>query len=429
MAHILFITPYYPPEITPPAIRISDTTMRLARLGHQVTVLTTFPNFPTGVIPPEYRGCLLRYEVRDGVNIVRVWSYVSPNKGFLRRLLAQLSFACLAPFLGWKGVSQPDVIIVESPPLFDAIAGRILAWCKHCPYIFTVADLWPESAVQLGMLRNKTLIRLAEWLEWSTYQRAGAVWALTEGIRDVLIKRGLPPEQVFTVTNGVDTTKFHPLPKAQARTKLGWDNRFTILYAGNHGLVYGMTTILDAADLMRDFTDIKFVLVGDGVKKSDLITQAKKRDLKNITFLDAVPHDCMPLLFAAADVCLIPLRKLPLLKGTLPFKMFEIMACARPFILGAEGIARQLIEQEAKAAMYVEPEDAEALVSAILHLRQHPEVAEELGNRGRAFVQARFDRERLTTKLDAQVARLLEKQAPISIPMAASTVTVEEKRP
>ncbi len=221
MAHILFITPYYPPEITPPAIRISDTTMRLARLGHQVTVLTTFPNFPTGVIPPEYRGCLLRYEVRDGVNIVRVWSYVSPNKGFLRRLLAQLSFACLAPFLGWKGVSQPDVIIVESPPLFDAIAGRILAWCKHCPYIFTVADLWPESAVQLGMLRNKTLIRLAEWLEWSTYQRAGAVWALTEGIRDVLIKRGLPPEQVFTVTNGVDTTKFHPLPKAQ-----GSDARF-----------------------------------------------------------------------------------------------------------------------------------------------------------------------------------------------------------
>src|SRR5204863_9716374 len=141
------------------------------KLGHQVTVLTTFPNFPTGVVPSEYRGRMIQREMHDAVSIVRVWSYVCPNRGFLRRLLAQLSFACLAPFLGWKAISRPDVIIVESPPLFDAIAGRILALLKHCPFIFTVADLWPESAVQLGMLRNRMLIQLAVWLEWSTYRR------------------------------------------------------------------------------------------------------------------------------------------------------------------------------------------------------------------------------------------------------------------
>src|SRR5438874_2130367 len=201
MAHILFITPYYPPEISAPAVRISETAMRLVKRGHQVTVLTTFPNFPTGIVPPEYRGQMIQHEVRDGIRIVRVWSYVSPNKGFLRRIIAQLSFGCLAPLLGGKAVGRPDVIIVESPPLFDAIAGRMLAWLKRCPFIFTVSDLWPESAVQLGMLRNRTLIRLAEWLEWSTYLRAGAVWALTEGIRDALVQRGLPSEQVFRLTN------------------------------------------------------------------------------------------------------------------------------------------------------------------------------------------------------------------------------------
>ena len=427
MAHILFITPYYPPEITPPAIRISDTAMRLLNLGYQVTILTTFPNFPTGIVPREYRGRMIQHEERHGVNIVRVWSYVCPNKGFLRRLLAQLSFACLAPFLGWKAIGRPDVIVVESPPLFDAIGGRFLSWCKRCPFIFTVADLWPESAVQLGMLRNRLLIGLAEWLEWSTYRRAGAVWALTEGIRDVLIKRGLPPEQVFLVTNGVDTRKFRPLPKAQARAELGWDDRFTILYAGNHGLVYGMTTVLDAANLLRDVADIRFVLAGDGVKKADLITEAKRRDLKNITFLDSVPHDQMPLLLAGADLCLIPLRKLPLLKGTLPFKMFEIMACARPFILGVEGIARQLVEQEA-LAISVKPEDPDELVAAILYLREHSEVAEALGQRGRAFVETRFDREQLTKELDTRITKLLERRGTNSLPLTPATVyAVAEK--
>src|SRR6266852_1570279 len=152
MTHILFVTPYYPPEITAPAVRIGETAMRLVKRGHQVTVLTTFPNFPTGIVPPEYRGRVIQHEMHDGVRIVRVWSYFSPNKGFLRRILAQLSFGCLAPFLGWKAIGRPDVIIVESPPLFDAIAGCLLAFFKRRPFIFTVADLWPEAAIQMGIL-------------------------------------------------------------------------------------------------------------------------------------------------------------------------------------------------------------------------------------------------------------------------------------
>src|SRR5579859_5834577 len=158
MAHILFVTPYYPPEVGAAQVRISETARRLVRRGHHVTVLTTYPNYPSGKVPPEYHKRKIYGETSDGVEIIRVWSYISPNKGFLRRILSQLSFGCLSPLLGWNAIEHPDVIIVESPPLFDAIAARMLAWGKRCPFIFIVSDLWPESAVQLGMLRNRVLI-------------------------------------------------------------------------------------------------------------------------------------------------------------------------------------------------------------------------------------------------------------------------------
>jgi len=411
MQHILFVTPYYPPEKAAPAVRISETASRLVKLGYKVTVLTTVPNYPTGVVPPEYRGHAVQQEVREGVRVVRVWSYVTANKGFLKRILSQLSFGCLSPILGWQAIGKPDVIIVESPPLFDAIAARLLSWLKQRPFIFLVSDLWPESAVQLGMLRNRFLIKVAEWLEWSTYQKASFVWSVTAGIRTTLLKRGLPAEKVFLLTNGVDTEKFTPRSQAQARTELGWDNTFVALYAGTHGLAHGLATLLDTAELLHDKPDIQLVLVGDGAAKTDLVTQARQRNLTNVTFLETVTHDQMPTLLAAADVCLVPLRKLPLFEGALPSKMYEIMACARPIILGVDGEARRLVEQEAGSALAVEPENAAALAQAILALYTQPELARALGQRGRAFVEARFSRDLLVAALDERIAGLLGTKA------------------
>jgi glycosyltransferase involved in cell wall biosynthesis len=428
MAHILFVTPYYPPEKGAAQVRISETAMYFVNRGYKVTVLTTVPNYPSGSVPLEYRGHVIQQEVQDGIRIVRVWSYVSANKGFLRRILAQLSFGCLAPFLGGKAVGRPDVIIVESPPLFNAIAGRMMAWLKRCPFIFTVSDLWPESAVQLGMLRNRILIKLAEWLEWSTYWKADAVWALTEGIRDTLLKGGLSPEQVFRLTNGVDTTKFRPLPKTQACAELGWDDRFTVLYAGTHGIAQGLTSVLDAAEQIANHASIHFVLVGDGAVKEGLVADAQRRNLRNVTFLDPQPHDCMPLFLAGADVCLVPLRKLPLFEGALPSKMYEAMACARPIVLSVEGEARRMAEQEAGAAIHVEPENAGALATAILYLHEHSEVAELLGLRGRAFVETHFDRNDLSGVLEERIAKLLEKKGRASLPLAPAAISVLAKK-
>src|SRR5258706_67515 len=408
MSNILFISPYYPPESGAAPACVGETATRLVKQGHQVTVLTTFPNYPTGMFPKEYRGRVLQQEMRDGVHVVRVWSWVTPNKSFLHRIKWYLSFAFLAPLIGGKAIGHPEVIIVQSPPLFDAIAVRMLARWKRCPYIFMVSDLWPEQAIQLGVLRNRLLIWLSERLEWSTYRKAALVWAVTEWIRDRLIQRGLAPEQILLLTNGVDTTKFHPLPQAQARIELGWDDRFTILYVGTHGVTHGLMTIIDAAEQLRDHNRIHFILVGEGSDKDEMVEHAQKLGLTNITFMDVVPYSLVPTILAAGDVCLAHVHKASITERILPIKMFEAMAYDHPIVLAVDGEARRIAEQEAGAAIFVEPENAAALASAILDLYKHPELAAALGSRGRAYVETRYDYDHLTEVLDARIAQLLD---------------------
>jgi colanic acid biosynthesis glycosyl transferase WcaI len=200
------------------------------------------------------------------------------------------------------------------------------------------------------------------------------------------------------------------LPQAQARAELGWDDRFTVLYVGTHGVTHGLMTIIDAAEHIRDHDDIHFVLVGEGSDKDDMVAQAQRLGLTNITFMDVVPHSLVPMLLAAGDVCLAHVRKASITEGILPIKMFEAMACARPIVLAVDGEARRIAEQEAGAAIFVEPENATALAASILHLYEHPDLASSLGSRGRAYVEARFDYDHLTEILDAQIALILEKQ-------------------
>lgn len=417
MAHILFVTSYYPPERGAAPTQCRETAIRLVQRGHQVTVLTTLPNYPTGAVPAEYRDKSRWTEVMDGVTVVRVWSFISTNKGFFQRLLGMLSFGFLAGITGAGRVGRPDAIIVISPPLFNAIAGRMLAWRKRCPFFFNVHDLWPESAVQMGVLHNAAMIRLSEWLEWSTYRRAKEVWAVTEGIRETLIRKGLPAKKTALIPNGVDAARFHPTPRAEARALLGWDDRFTVVYAGTLGLAHGLHTIVEAADLLRDHPDVRFVFVGDGVVRSELMAEAAARGLENVTFLPSVPHDEMPVVLAGADVCVVSLRKLPLFQGARPSKMFECMASGRPILLAVDGEARAIAERDAGAALYVEPENAEAMVAGILELKDHPEWARELGQHGRAYALAHLDRERIIAEIEA---RVVGEHAPIMEPVGTA---------
>jgi colanic acid biosynthesis glycosyl transferase WcaI len=429
MARILFVAAYYPPEIGAAQTQNRETAVRLARRGHDVTVLTTLPNYPTGIVPEAYRHRRRCRETIDGVKVVRVWSYTSANKGFLRRIVAMLSFGCLAGFLGARAVGRPDVIVVVSPPLFSAIAGRVLAWRKRCPYVFNVHDLWPESAVQLGALHNRAMIRLSQWLEWSTYRHAAAIWAVTAGIRETLIRRGLPDRKVFMLPIGVDTAQFTPMSRDEARACLGWDNRFTVLYAGTVGLAHGLQTLLDTAEQLRDQRDVRMVVVGDGAARADLAADAARRGLHNVTFLGSRPHDVMPHYIGAADACLVPLRQLPLFQGALPSKMFEIMSCTRPILLAVDGEARGVAERAAGAALYVQPENAAALAEAILHLKAHPNLARRMGERGRAYVLEHFDRDALVGELESRLNAIVRIDTrPEEIPPTAVTGGPAERR-
>ncbi|HEX8731944.1 MAG TPA: glycosyltransferase family 4 protein [Ktedonobacterales bacterium] len=412
MARILFVTPYFPPEVGAPQARISETALRLVRRGHAVTILTTLPNYPKGTVFPGYERGQRRREDWNGVRVIRVWSYISPNKGFLRRILSQLSFGLTAPFLAAGKLGRPDVIIVESPPLFDAFAGRALSFLTRRPFIFIVSDIWPGSAVQLGVLRNKALIWLAERLEWSTYQRATLVWAVTEGIRKALVARGLPERKVFRLTNGVDTEKFKPIPRDEARAQLGWDDRYTVVYAGTVGLGQVLGIMLDAADALRDTPGLRFVLVGEGAAKDDLIAEARRRGLSQVEFLDAFPHAQIPTVLSAADALLVSMTKNPYFDNAIPSKVYEAMSVARPILLAANGEIRELVERQAQAAIHVEPENGRALADAILWLRQHPAEAQEMATHGRAFVKANFDRDLLADALVGHIYTAMGRRAP-----------------
>ncbi|GCF06929.1 glycosyltransferase family 4 protein [Dictyobacter arantiisoli] len=405
--HVLFIARYYYPEKAAAAVCVGETAQRLLHYGHQVTVLTTVPSYPTGHVPRRYRGHILQTEIIEGVRVIRTWSYASPNTGFFKRILSYLSFGCLTAMIGSAALGSPDIIIVESPPLFTVLAAHLLSWRKRCPYIFWVADLWPESAVQLGALHNPLLIKFATWLEWQTYQRARLVWAVTEGMRDTLIQRGVPASKVFLLHNGVDTERFRPQSQSEARQLLGWDNAFIILYAGTHGLTHGLHTILDAAAETSKQADIRYVLIGDGAEKAQLVAEAQRRQLHNIHFLDPLPHEQMPTILAAADVCLAHTRNLPLLSAMLPIKMYEAMACGRPLLLAVNGEARRIAEQEAQAAIYSEPENASALAQTVLYLQTHPDIVKQLGQHGHSYIQQHFNYDLLTATLHARLQRII----------------------
>lgn len=401
--HILFITRYYYPEKAAAAVCVGETAKRLLSYGHQVTVLTTVPNYPTGIVPQAYRGSLLQTEVLEGVQVVRTWSYASPNRGFFKRILSQFSFGCLAAILSRPAIETPDIMIVASPPLFNVLAAHILMWRTKRPSIFWVADLWPASAVELGALRNSYLIKLAEWLEWKTYQRSQLVWVVTEGMRETLIQRGLTPDKIMLLHNGVDTQRFQPQSQDQARQKWTWNDDFVILYAGTHGLAHGLMTLLDAAEQLLGQIPVRFILIGDGAEKARLSAEAHRRHLTNMQFLDPIPHKQMPTLLAASDICLAHTRNLPLFAAMLPMKMFEAMACGRPLLLAVNGEARRIAEKEAKAALYCEPENADALARTIRYLYAHPEVVKQLGQNGHSYMRAHFDYDTLTATLNAHL--------------------------
>lgn len=386
-----FVTPYYPPEVGAPQTRIHELALRLVRRGHQVQVLTALPNYPSGIVPPEYRDRAGTWEQLDGVDVFRTWIFATPNRGFLLRILNHLSFMAMA--IGAVPRMGPcDVVYVESPPLFDGVAGWVLAQAKGARIFFNVADLWPRSAVELGMVKNRVLVKVAELLERWCYKTADRVLCVTLGIERDLRAEGV--SQAVYFPNGVDTARFESGEGTAFRREHGWQDRFLIVYAGTHGISQSLDTAVQAAGMLAG-TEVHFAFIGDGAEKPRL--QALAPD--NVTFLDPLPRERMPEVLAASDAVLVSLRDLPLFAGAVPSKTYEAMAAARPVLLCAAGEVADLVEL-AGCGVVVRPEDPSALAEAVASLAGDPARRKQMGENGLAFVREVFDRDRLAERFE-----------------------------
>ena len=392
---IAYVCHYFAPEPAAPAARVHELSRAWVRAGHQVSVVTTFPNHPLGRIPPEYRGRGWSTERMDGIRVLRCWLYAVPNRGVGRRGLDHLSFMLTALAFGLPRLGAVDVVIASSPTLFSALSAWIIARAKRVPFVLEVRDLWPEAIVDLGLMRPGPMVRLLERLAQFLYRRAARVVVVTQAFAERLAAAGVPRAKLAVIPNGADTHFFSPQADGRpTRDALDLDGRFVVAYVGSHGLSHGLGAVLDAA---AEQPEVSFLLVGDGADRDRLVSERDRRQLRNVLMRPSVPKDQVPGLYAAADACLVPLRDVPLFETFVPSKLFEVLAAGRPVIGAVRGEARDILSRSG-AALLVDPERGDQLAQAVGQLRADPELRIELGRRGRAFAEQHYDRDALARR-------------------------------
>jgi colanic acid biosynthesis glycosyl transferase WcaI len=414
---ILYVSQYFPPEMGAPAARAAELSGHWAGAGHEVTVLTGFPNHPTGVVPAEYRDKFRSLVVREqsgGVNVVRTWLLPLPNRKAHERMLNYSSFCVSAASTGLF-LPRPDVVIATSPQLLVGLSGWWLARLKRVPFVFEVRDLWPESLAAVGMgdgnsLLHRVLAKIAGFL----YRRSDRVVVVTPAFEDYLVEHWrVPRKKISVIENGVEIPLFAPErfteeAGAALRRELRAEGKFVVSYIGTMGMAHGLETIIAAAALLRDTNpEIVFLMLGEGVEKDRIAALAQERGLNNMRFVDQQPREKIPGYICASDVCLVLLKKTDLFKTVIPTKLLEFMSCGRPVILGVDGQARTILE-EARGGLVIEPENSDALAHAIRYLAANRETARELGRNGREYVVRKFSRRQTAEKYIRVLEHILQ---------------------
>ncbi len=400
---ILIVSPHFPPDVSALARRVHDLARMWATLGHDVHVLTGMPGHPDGVLPLRYRGHVRVDEDVDGARVHRAWTWVTPNAGVLRRGLAFASYGLSALTVGQVALPRPDVVVASSPQFFAAVAGLLVGRLRGAPVVVEIRDLWPRSVWELGALpREHPVIGALEALEAWVYREADQLVVVSAPFRAHI--EAVAPDrrsaEVAVITNGVDLDRFRPdVDGGPMRAVLGVpDDAPLVLYAGTHGMAHALETVVEAA---RAVPRARFVFVGSGARKPAL--QALARDVPNVSFHDPISADRMPEVYAAADVCLAPLRDLPVFRTVIPSKIFEIWGVGRPVVLAVRGESEAIV-RDAGGGLVVPPEDPAALASAIQRLVDDPSLARALGAAGRRAVEADYDRRALAARYAALLA-------------------------
>lgn len=398
--HILFLTDNFPPEFNAPASRTYEHCREWVKLGHEVTIVTCVPNFPKGKIFDGYRNKLWQRETIDGIEVIRVWSYITSNEGFTKRIVDYVSYM-LSAIIASQFVRRPDVVISTSPQFFAAVGGWVVAALRRRPFVFELRDIWPESIRAVGAMKDSRALDLLEKLELFLYQRARLIVSVTYAFKENLVVRGIDPGKIVVVRNGVDLTRFRPMDKDDALVEaLDLKDRFTVGYIGTHGMAHALATLLEAASILQERhgdRSPRFLFVGDGAEKARLKQHACDLGLKNTIFVDSQERGEMPRYWSVLDTTVIHLRRNDLFKTVIPSKMFECFAMGIPILLGVEGESAEIIAKTG-AGVSFEAENPHALADLIEALESDPGRLEILKRQGLEHAPL-FDRTALASEM------------------------------
>jgi glycosyltransferase involved in cell wall biosynthesis len=370
---ILFLTENFPPEVNAAATRVYERAVYWVKWGHEVTVLTSAPNFPEGKLFPGYANRWHQREIVDGIEVIRVKTYMTANQGVVLRTLDFMSFMG-SSFVQGLFVRRPDIVVATSPQFFAAVGGWAVADVRRLPFVFELGDLWPRSIIAVGALPDSRAMRALEWLELFLYRRAARVVALTQTFKDDLVRRSISPEKIDVVINGVDLPRYQPRPR-DAALAAEWrlTGKFTVGYVGTHGMAHDLGNAVSAAELLPD---VSFLFVGAGAERDRLIERA--RTVPNAIFAPRQPKERMPAVWSLCDVALVHLKDSPAFGEVIPSKMFEAMGMGLPILLVApDGEARRILEQD-EAGLWVPAGRPQALAEAVQRLRDDPGLRDRL---------------------------------------------------
>ena len=400
--HILFLTDNFPPEVNAPATRTYEHCQEWINEGAMVTVITCAPNFPHGKLYKGYKNNFYQKETIDGIDVIRVWSYMSPNNGFFKRVIDYLSFAFVSFIVGL--FQKCDIIIATSPQFFTTWSAYGLSKIKRKPWIFELRDIWPESIKTVGLLKQGFIIDTLEKIELFLYHNSSKVIAVTEAFKKNLISRGIPKEKIEVITNGSNLELFRQRDKdLDLLSKLNLENKFIVGYIGTHGLAHSLDFIMRSISKVKD-KDIHFLFIGDGAMKKNIIEISNNLKLKNVTFLDAIAKEEVPHYLSICDISLAPLKKRENFKTVIPSKIFEASAMRKPTLLGVQGQAQEIIEKYQAGVCFL-PENEEDFIAKLMIIKKEENYLKY--QKGCIKLAEAYDRKKLAKNMLNSIKKLL----------------------
>lgn len=367
--NILFLTDNFPPEVNAPASRTFDHCREWVKKGANVTVITCAPNFPQGRVYEGYKNKLYQEEMMEGIRVIRVWSYIVANKGFIKRTLDYISYSITSFFAGL--FIKTDLIIATSPQFFTALSGRTLHFFKRKPWIMEVRDMWPESIKTVGAMNDNLFFRYFEWEEMMCYRSASKIVVVTDSFKNKIAARGIASEKIEVIKNGVNRELFEPMPKDEALlSQLGLHGKTVIGYIGTHGMAHKLDFIVRCAKKLEASGKYHFLFLGNGAERDNLIKLQQELNCTNVTFLESVSKQEVKRYISILDVCLINLRKSDLFTTVIPSKIFENAAMTIPILMGVEGEAKEIVESYG-AGVCFEPENEQDFIAKLTQLEDN----------------------------------------------------------